>query len=236
MTCEDVKKELALSMLGLGSPNKQRELGFHAESCPACAQRLEKALSAKTAIARNKPVPPPDWEASWQVIEARVQKKRFLALPALRHRWALVSAVVTVFILGAVAGRIFLVNPTAAPHSDIFSGMNTETAWHGYADRLELLLVDFGNRIDVEPPPNILKQEKALIERILVETRALNSLLAREGDKSKVALLNDAELLLMHIANLRPGDKKSAGAMAKVVRESPLKSKLRAIISSEVIF
>ncbi len=236
MTCEDVKMELALSMLGLGSPNKQRELGFHAESCPACAQKIGKALSAKTAISRIKPVPPPDWETLWQVIEARVQNKRSPALPALRHRWALVAAVVTVFILGAVAGRIFLVRPTPAPRSDIFAGMNPETAWHGYADRLELLLVDFGNRIDVEPPPNILEQEKDLIERILVETRALNSLLAQEGDKSKVGLLKDVELILMKIVKLRPGDKRSSEAMAKVVRESTLKSKLRTLMSSDEIF
>ena len=236
MTCEDVKKELALGVLGLASPDKLKDLESHAELCRECAKRIEKARRATAAIARNEPVPPPDWEASWQAIEAQaIRKKRPRAFSTLRNRWALAAAVAAVFILGAVAGRLFLFRPKPAPPSDIFAGVNPESVWRGYADRLELLLVDFGNRAEVEPPRNLVKQEKALIERILVETRALKSLLAREGDDARAALLNDAEGLLAKIASLKPGDKESEKNMAKVVRESPLKSKLRTLISSETI-
>ena len=38
------------------------------------------------------------------------------------------------------------------PSPEVFAGMSPESAWRGYADRLELLLVDFGNRADVERP------------------------------------------------------------------------------------
>ena len=236
MTCEDVKKELALGVLGLASPDKLKDLESHAELCRECAKRIEKARRATAAIARNEPVPPPDWEASWQAIEAQaIRKKRPRAFSTLRNRWALAVAVAAVFILGAVAGRLFLFRPKPAPPSDIFAGVNPESVWRGYADRLELLLVDFGNRAEVDRPTAIIRQERALVERILTETRALKSLLTNEGDGVRLSLLTDAERLLAQIANLKKGDKKSEQTMAKVVRESPLKSKLRTLISSETI-
>jgi predicted anti-sigma-YlaC factor YlaD len=236
MTCEDVKKELALGMLGLGSPDKQKELEIHVESCRDCAQRIGKARSAKAAIAGNEPVPPPDWDASWREIDAQaLRKKRPLAFPTLRDRWALAAVVAAVFILGAVAGRLLLFNPKPTPPSDIFAGMSPAAAWRGYADRLELLLVDIGNRAEIERTRNIIQREKALIEQLLAETRALKSLFAIQGDDARAALLNDAELILAKIVNLKPGDKKSSEEMAKIVRESPLKTKLRTIKYSDVI-
>ena len=113
--------------------------------------------------------------------------------------------------------------------------MDPESAWRGYADRLELLLVDFGNRAEVERPSALVRQEKAMVERILGETRALKALLSSEGDEARVSLLNDAELILARIADLRPGDKTSERSVAKIIRESPLKARLRTIGSSEPI-
>jgi hypothetical protein len=236
MTCDEVQKELALGLVGLGSPGKLKEIEAHAETCRECARRLEKARTAEKALAKKEPGREPDWERSWRVIESRsIRTKRVPAFQFLRSRWALISAIVVVFILGAVAGRIFLFGPKASQSPDIFAGANPESAWRSYADRLELLLVDIGNRAEVDQPTAIIRQEKALVERILIETRALKSVLADEGDDARLSLLNDAERLLAQIANLKPGDKKSEQTMAKVVRESPLKSKLRTLISSETI-
>ena len=53
MTCEDVKTELALSMLGLGSSNTQRELGFHAELC-VTAQASDAAILATLHAWRSR--------------------------------------------------------------------------------------------------------------------------------------------------------------------------------------
>ena len=47
MTCDDVKKELALRLVGLGAPEKSGEVKAHAQTCSACAKRLEKVQGPK---------------------------------------------------------------------------------------------------------------------------------------------------------------------------------------------
>jgi hypothetical protein len=229
MTCEEIRKELALGILGLGAPDKKKELELHAECCPDCARRMEKARNAYRELGVKEPSATPDWAVSWRKIEAGSMRKiRLQSLSARRRRWAFAGAVlVAVFILGAIAGRVFLVGPKSASSPALFSGIDPRAAWPGYADRLELLLVDIGNRADVERPQELVKQEKALIGRILEETRALKTILDFEDDESRLALLNEAENILAKILALR-GNDKTTDEMAKgIVRSSPLKSQLQ---------
>lgn len=229
MTCDEVRKELALGILGLGAPGKQKEIEFHAESCPDCARQMEKARAVQAGLAMKGPSTPPDWAASWRTIEAQsVQKRRFPSFSAHRRRWAFVGvSLVAAFILGAFMARIFLSGPKPASSPEVFAGVNPEAAWLGYADRLELLLVDIGNRADVERPRELVKQEKALVERILAETRMLKSLLAIEGNEERLSLLNDAEEILKKIAGDKEGDKEAERNASKIVRASTLKAKLQ---------
>jgi hypothetical protein len=74
-----------------------------------------------------------------------------------------------------------------------------------------------------------------LFEHILAETRALKSLLAEQEDAARLSLLREAEALLLKIANMKPGDRTSERSMSKIVRESPLKAKLRTMGSSDSI-
>jgi hypothetical protein len=236
MTCDDVKKELALRLVGLGATEKSGEAEVHAQTCSVCAKRLEKVQMTEKSLAGSGSVHEPDFDRSWRIIESRSFEKRGNSvLQFLHHRWALVGGIVIVFILGAVAGRVFLFGPKTPSSPEVFAGMSPESAWRGYADRLELILVDFGNRAEIERPAALVRQEKVLVERILNETRALKALLSNDGDKVRVSLLNDAELLLSRIADLRPGDKTSEQSVAKIIRESPLKARLRTLGASETI-
>jgi len=238
MTCEEVKKELALRLVGLGDAGKDPEIEAHAKSCSACAARWEKAGAAARAIEAGCAVRDRDVEASWQAIAARsFGNERREARPFPARRWALASGIVMIFVLGAIAGRIFLFGPKAEPApAELSASINPESSWRAYANRLELLLVDIGNRAEVERPADYVRQEKALVEHILSETRSLRSAFAGRGDDIRLSLLNEAESLLAKIANLRPGDVKSERSVAKIVRESPLKAQLRAIGSPELIF
>jgi hypothetical protein len=228
MTCEEVKKDLALGILGLGAPDKQKDIDLHVESCPDCARRRKKAWAARSGLAMKDPVTPPNWVASWRKIETQsVRKRRFPIFSAHRRRWAFVGAgLVAAFILGAFMARVFLSGPKTASSPEIFAGVNSEAAWLGYADRLELLLVDIGNRADIERPKELLKQEKLLVDRILEETRTLKKILAIAGNEDQLSLLNDAEDLLNKIAGDEAGDKEAERNAAKIVRASTLKAKL----------
>jgi hypothetical protein len=238
MTCDDVKRELALRLVGLGTDEKASEVEAHARDCPTCAMRLEKARAAKKELEDEVSPQCPDFEASWEIIESQsLNKERAARLPFFRRRWVLAGGVAAVFLLGAIAGRVFLFGPhkTPAAASMPFVGTDPDAAWSAYADRLELLLVDFGNRADVERPADYLRREKELFGHILAETRALKSLLADRQDDARLSLLREAEALLTKIANLKPGDRASERNTAKIVRESPLKAKLRTLESSDSI-
>jgi anti-sigma factor RsiW len=109
MTCDEVKKELALRLVGLGAPEKSGEVEAHARACPVCAESLEKVLGVEKTLAVDRPAGNPDFEASWRIIESRsLGRTRKPAFPSLNRRWALAGAVIAVFALGALAGRIFL--------------------------------------------------------------------------------------------------------------------------------
>lgn len=238
MTCDDVKKELALRLVGLGAPEKSGEVEVHARACPVCAESLEKVLGVEKTLAVDRPADNPDFEASWWIIESRSPgRTRKPAFPSLNRRWALAGAVIAVLALSALAGRIFLFGPKATPAAapEVFVGTDPKAAWSAYADRLELLLVDFGNRADVERPTDYVRRERELFEHILAETRTLKSLLADRQDAARLALLGEAEALLLKIADLKPGDRASERSTAKIVRESPLKAKLRTMGSLESI-
>jgi hypothetical protein len=237
MTCDEVKRELVLRLIGLGAPEKDREIEAHARTCANCAKRLEKARAAEKALKIDHLAQDADFEASWQIIEARsVGRNDRGMFSFFSRRWALAGAIVIVFVLGAIAGRMFLFGPKKAPAAtDMFAEMGPELAWRNYADRLELLLVDFGNRADVERPADYVRREKALVDHILAETRALKSLLAGRDDDARLSLLREAEALLGKIADIDPTDKSAERSVAKIVRQSPLKAKLRKMGPSESI-
>ena len=237
MTCEEVKKELALRLVGLGDADKVLEIEAHAKGCSACAGALEKVRSAEKAMEANRTTRCADFEASWRDIAARTFDRRQQRRPSFGHRWALAGGIVMIFVLGAIAGRIFVFGPKKSPApAEMSAGLGPESSWRGYADRLELLLVDIGNRAEIERPAAFVRQEKAFVEHILAETRSLKSLLEDRNEDVRLSLLREAEALLVKIADLQTGDRDSERSITKIVRESPLKAQLRAIGSPETIF
>jgi len=236
MNCEEAKRELALVLGGKDDREARGRLAEHAAECPDCAGKLDKALAIAAARGSQEPVREPDWERSWREIKARSFRRRRPSLFRVRrNRWAFAAAVALVFILGAIAARIFLFGPKAAAPEVAIAGMDPESAWRAYADRLELLLIDVGNRTEVERPKDLVRLERAMMEHILAETRSLKSLLGAESDDIRVSLLTEAEILLARIASLKPGEKSSTQDASRLIRESALKAKLRSVLDSEEI-
>jgi hypothetical protein len=236
MNCEEAKRELALVLGGIDDREARGRLAEHAAECPDCAGKLEKASAIAAARGSQKPVQEPDWERSWREIKARsFQGRRQSLFRVRRNRWAFAAAVAVVFVLGAIAGRIFLFGPKAAAPEVVFAGMDTESAWRAYADRLELLLIDVGNRTEAERPKDMVRLERAMVEHILAETRSLKTLLAGDEEDVRVSLLTEAEILLAKIASLKPGEKSSGRDASRLVRESALRAKLNSILDSEPI-
>lgn len=236
MNCEEAKRELALVLGGIDDREARGRLVEHAAECPDCAGKLEKASAIAAARGSQKPVQEPDWERSWREIKARsIKRKRPLIFAVRRYRWAFAAAIAVVFVLGALAGRIFLFGPKATAPETAFAGMDSESAWRAYADRLELLLIDVGNRTEVERPKYMVRLERDMVEHILAETRTLKSLLGGEGDDVRLSLLAEAEELLAKIARLRSGEKSATQDASRLVRESALKAKLRSVLDSEEI-
>ena len=236
MNCEETKKELALVLGGKDDREARGRLTEHAAECPACVRKLEKALAIAAARGSQEPVQEPDWERSWREIKARsFQRRRPSLFPVGRNRWAFAAAIVLIFVLGAIAGRIFLFGPTAAAPEAVSAEIDPESAWRAYADRLELLLIDVGNRTEVERPKDMVRLERAMVEHILAETRSLKSLLAGPGEDVRLSLLSEAEILLAKLASLKPGEKSSGRDASRLIRESALKAKLRSVLDSEEI-
>ncbi len=237
MNCDEAKREMVLVLGGIDDRDVQERLERHATECADCAGKLEKALAIGAVRGSLTPGGEPDWEISWRAIRAGSIEKVLLKSPRiLRRRWAAVGAVAIVFVLGAIAGRLLLKKPMpAVAPQDLFAGMTPEAAWSAYADRLEILLIDVGNRKEAERPKDLVLLERAMVEHILAETRFLKSLLAGAGEDVRLSLLSEAEVLLAKIASFKFGEKSSGRDASRLIRESALRAKLDSILDPEPI-
>jgi len=89
------------------------------------------------------------------------------------------------------------------------------------------------NRADARKQDQISDLEKKVIEDILLQTKLLKYLVAERNDPYLQQLLEDLELILVGISNLRPQDQDSAAQLARSIRENELKFKVKTLLTSK---
>ena len=180
----------------------------------------------------------PEWEKSWKLIEQKIfQKKQHIFQYSPRNKWILATAAVSlVFILGFFIGRQFLYTK-----STLYKTANnivdfTQTPIESYVESLELLLINFNNRSDQPLEQGLRQLEEELVSNMLMQTRLLKYFISQEEHNADILyLLDDLELLLMSMSNLKPEDKESADQLNVFIRESQLRLRLRQLILAQSI-
>ncbi|MDH5384722.1 MAG: zf-HC2 domain-containing protein [Candidatus Aminicenantes bacterium] len=235
MNCEECKNLITVSVFGKLTSSEKTLLEEHLRACPGCSRIYEKSVQLSSLSEGKDDIPLPNKEKSWQIIRAKTLPKRGRWKDVFSYKKLafVTSAVLAVFILGFLAGKLFFFQPPAPGQPESFARQGYEMPVERYAENLELILVSFMNRTDAQKQDQISDLEKKVIEDMLLQTKLLKYLVAERGDLYLQQLLEDLELILVGISNLRPQDQDSAVQLARIIRDNELKFKVKTLLTSK---
>lgn len=235
MNCEESKNLMTVSVYGKLTLSEKAKLDEHLRECQKCARIYEKSAQLSQQFDKKEDIPLPNKEKSWQIISTKAfQRKRGWKVFFPYKKLALAaSALVVVFILGFIVGKQFFFpgSDKIQPESTALRGYDSPI--QRYAENLELILVSFMNRTDAQRQEEISEVEKKVIKDILVQTRLLKYLVSQRDDPYLQQLLEDVELIMIGISNLKPQDQDSADQLTRLIRENEIKFKLKTLITSK---
>lgn len=234
MTCRRFKRHLILELYDELSARDRRKLHSHLDRCASCREELELTREALGRLDRapSGPVPEPDWERSWRMIEAGLEparrvRGRRLFLPG----WAYAAAGLAVlFILGIAVGRYWLPSgssPNArAALADILSPAAIRSALGSHFEDVEPLIAAYSNNGSAEKGKDHLLTDREAAQALLVQNLLLKRALARK-DPKLADLLDDLSLVLTEIANSKGWDATAPAALKDVINGRQVLTRVR---------
>lgn len=235
MNCEECKNLITVSVFGKLTPSEKTRLEEHLRACPDCSRIHAKSAQLRSFFEDKEDIPLPNKEKSWHIIRSQTLPKKMRWKNVFSYKkLALVSSgVLAVFVLGFLAGKLFFFQAPAPGQPGSFASQGYDMPVERYAEKLELILVSFMNRTDARKQDQISDIEKKVIEDMLLQTKLLKYLVAERGDPYLQQLLEDLELILVGISNLRPQDQDSAAQLARMIRENELKFKVKTLLTTK---
>ncbi len=76
MNCEESKNLMTVSVFGKLTPSEKTQLEAHLQECSRCARINEKVGKLSHPLNEKEGIPLPDKEKSWQIISAKVLKRK----------------------------------------------------------------------------------------------------------------------------------------------------------------
>ena len=76
MNCDEYKNLITISVFGELTNEELTELKTHLRDCPACADVYSRSEKLSDLCDQEENIPLPDKEKSWQIISAKILKKR----------------------------------------------------------------------------------------------------------------------------------------------------------------
>jgi hypothetical protein len=229
MTCDEAKNLIAIDILGDLDPAEESGLKAHLAECPACARAYARTSSLRLSARRADEPRFPDWGKSWDVIARESFPEKRTGFRSFGRPWGwayAATAFLAVFVLGYFAGRHYL-GKGPEPMAAVNLPAGSASPWEAFADSLEPIFIDFLNRGETSPPPEIRDLREKSIHALVSETRLLKSLAERSGDETLWNFLDELENILVSLSNLKPGDRESAALLERTIRDREMRSKLR---------
>jgi hypothetical protein len=197
----------------------------HLAGCAECREAAER-LSTTLNSCYEWQAPEPDPELArgvWAAIAPQLDRPH-LKTPGVRWRWPFLTlAAAAVLLLAFLAGR-YSQKPTALA----MSGLSTQAqrrilaiSLADHLDRAEMLLTEVSNTD--EPVDRVRAQD--LVE----EGRLMRQVLARQGESSTLAMVDEVERFLLEAANAPDGQ---TAALRERIAANSLLFKVRIIESN----
>ncbi len=237
MICSEYKDLMVVALVGKLTSSQRQTLEKHLLECPECLRQYEKMKTYEGHRAKKKEFHLPDWNNSWRTIKKglKVQRTRsFFLRPSLRLSYSL-AAIFVIFIIGFFIGKQFFPQESRefvyAPPEDQITALPITA----YAERVDSLLLHWINRNEEQMTESMRKQEQEAIEDILVQTRILKHMYTQMDKAYLLRLIEDMELILVSISNLRPDDEEYSQQLALLIQEKALLFRLQQLVKNTSI-
>jgi hypothetical protein len=179
-------------LLYYNEPGATDFMRAHVAECGACRDACESLARLLNSCSEWQ-VPEPD-AGFERRIRARLTPVH--VMPA--REWLIAAAAIAaVLLITFFAGRV-----TRGPQPSVFAGLSSqaqrrilEISLADHLDRAELLLTEVANAPDGEPV------DRARAQDLVDEGRLMRQSLAREGDSSTLALMDEVERFMLEAAN-----------------------------------
>lgn len=228
MKCKKYEEKIILYLYGELSDKQKADLQSHIQECSACAQDLEYTKKVFKALDDSKEeAPQADWEKSWREISSTNQvqtreKKSFL----LTQKWVYAgAALLVVFILGALIGRFWFFPVKESPFRSGAAPTAMNPALIEYMDDLKPILIEYANYTSSEGTEEAMLIDKDTLRSLLVQNLLLKDIIAK-SNPSLLPLLDDLDLVLKELSNMKRGDKQTPSLIKELIQEREILFKM----------
>jgi hypothetical protein len=234
MICDECRDLMVLRIYGELTGEQEQSLQQHVRGCRSCAGVNARIEKIHGVLAVEDDIPQPDWEASWRIIRERALTRKghgFILFPIKRYAIIAATAAV-VFIIGVLAGRSIFFPDHEPPPVDIERVYHGVASLSAYAETLEPVLIDFMNRGGGPESGEMAALTDRVVTDMLSQTRLLKRAAGRSGDRSLYTLLEDIEMVLISIANLRGTNGDVASQLDQVIIDKSIMHRLKRLPKS----
>ena len=228
MKCKKYEEKIILYLYGELSDKEKADLQSHIQECTACAQDLEYTKKVFKALDDSKEeAPQADWEKSWREISSTTQvqpseKKSFL----LNQKWVYAAAaLLIVFVLGALIGRFWFLPAKESPFRAGAAPTGMNPALIEYMDELKPILIEYANYTSSEGTEEAMLIDKDTLRSLLVQNLLLKDIIAK-SNPSLLPFLDDLDLVLKELSNMKRGDKQTPSMIKELIQEREILFKM----------
>jgi len=233
MMCQRFKKDMLMELYGELESKRRRRLERHLAACAACRREFEATRDILTLLGSTEfaSAPEPDWDRSWEKIEAGLDLARPVRMPFITSsRWVYTSvALVVLFVVGIIVGRYILPSRTGIPaesHVERLSPTALRTVLSSYFEAVTPLLLDYAHYSPIPAKNSVFLSDQKAAESLLVENMLLRRALAPR-DQVLAKIFEDLDLILTDISHLKNGDAWTSALLKDAIKNRQVLDRIR---------
>lgn len=224
MRCKKYEEKIILYLYGELGEKDRADVESHIRQCPACAQDLAYTKKIFKALDEAQAeMPEASWEKCWKEIDKGIAEKpgktkSLFFLP----RWAYAAAgILTIFAAGIIIGRFWLVpgsKPSPQPATTTpVSAASYQPVLQDFIEDLKPVLVEYAN-YSAKREKETIVMDKEVARNLIIQNLLLRIIVA-EKDPSALQFLEDVDIVLKEIANLKSGDQHTPSLIKELIEQ-----------------
>jgi len=184
-------------------------------------------MNARNVDENKVDIPEANWEKCWKEIDAGAHKKPTLKKSYfLFPLWTYAAAtLLLVFVLGAIIGRFLFFPGQQAPEEQALSPDSIQFTLQEYFEELKPVMVEYANFTSSEKGEETILMDKEIARNLLIQNILLKSIVAKT-DPTLVQLLDDVDIVLKEISNLKKEDRKTPSLIKELIQEREILFKM----------